>query len=86
MRMMKRLQVLVRPEQMARLQRESEKRGTSVGELIREAVDRAFPDDQRARDRAYERIIRANLPVEDWSKMKRRLLRNRTRSMLKGMR
>ncbi|MFN8159949.1 MAG: ribbon-helix-helix protein, CopG family [Solirubrobacterales bacterium] len=37
-----RLQILVSPEQRRRLEAEARRRGTSVGSLIREAVDHRF--------------------------------------------
>ncbi len=37
-----RLQILVSPEQRRRLEAEGKRRGTSVGSLIREAVDARF--------------------------------------------
>jgi len=43
-----RLQVLVSPEQRRRLEAEARRRGTSVGGLIREAVDARFGAVSRA--------------------------------------
>lgn len=37
-----RLQILVRPDQRRRLEAEARRRGTSVGALVREAVDAKF--------------------------------------------
>lgn len=37
-----RLQILVTPEQRRRLQAEAERRGTSVGGLVREAIDERY--------------------------------------------
>jgi hypothetical protein len=54
-----RLQLLVTPAQRRRLDEESRRRGTSVGAVVREAIDARYgsatPDDRR---RAYEAIER----------------------------
>jgi hypothetical protein len=53
-----RLQILVDPEQRRRLEVEAQRRGTSVGSLIREAVDAHFSVPTRAeRLRALEGIL-----------------------------
>lgn len=52
-----RLQILVTPEQRRRLDSEARERGTSVGGLIREAIDSSFGGASRAqRIRAAEEI------------------------------
>ncbi len=84
--MLKRVQVLLDPEQHVRLRREARSRRTSVAALIREAVDRVYPRSQKERDHAYRKIVGANLPVDDWPKLERRLARNVSRDVAKGMR
>ncbi len=52
-----RLQILVTKEQRDRLESEARRRGTSVGGLVREAIDTHFPSFSREqRLRAFEAI------------------------------
>jgi hypothetical protein len=65
-----RTQVLLSPEQLARLKRLATREGKSVGAVIREAVDAfigAGPDKRR---RALETLFAMELPVDDWEVMK----------------
>jgi hypothetical protein len=69
-----RTQVLLSPEQLARLKRIAARDGRSVGAVIREAVDTfvvAAPD---SRERALRSIMSMNAPVEDWDVMKAQIL------------
>ena len=69
-----RTQVLLSPEQLARLKRIAARDGRSVGSVIREAVDSfvvAAPD---SRERALRSIMSMNAPVEDWDVMKAQIL------------
>jgi hypothetical protein len=55
----KRLQVLVTPQQRRRLATEAQRRGSSVGELVREAIDSIVGGiSAEARQRAVEEIAR----------------------------
>jgi predicted DNA-binding protein len=72
-----RLQVLVDDERYERLSRESERTGTPIGAIVRDAIDSALP---AGRDRApvaaaAERLLAAEpMPVDDWAEMKREKL------------
>jgi len=71
-----RTQVLLSPEQLARLKRIAERDGKSVGAVIREAVDSFVdrgPDSRRAAARAINSM---NAPVDDWEVMKAQILRS----------
>lgn len=71
-----RTQVLLSPEQLARLKRIAARDGRSVGSVLREAVDafvEAAPD---ARDRALRSIMSMNAPVDDWAVMKAQIVRS----------
>lgn len=71
-----RTQVLLSPEQLARLKRIAARDGRSVGSVIREAVDsfvEAAPD---SRDRALRSIMSMNAPVDDWEVMKAQIMRS----------
>lgn len=71
-----RTQVLLSPEQLARLKRIAERDGCSVGSVIREAVDsfvEAGPDARKAAARAINSM---NAPADDWDVMKEQILRS----------
>jgi len=71
-----RTQVLLSPEQLARLKRLAARDGRSVGSVIRDAVDsfvEAAPD---SRERAFRSISSMNAPVDDWEVMKEQILRS----------
>ncbi len=73
--MTRRLQILVDDERYAMLERESQRTGRPVAELIRAAIDGRYAMDPTARRAAYERILAAEpMPVDDWAVMKRELL------------
>lgn len=71
-----RTQVLLSPEQVARLKRLAARDGKSVGAVIRDAVDSYIDPGDDARHRAVKEIISMNLPVDDWEVMKAQILRS----------
>ena len=76
-----RTQVLLDDERLALLRRRSAATGRSVGDLIREAIDRQIADAEdaervvaEARERALEGFLAADpMPVADWSELEREL-------------
>lgn len=75
----RRLQVLVDDSRYERLQRESERTGAPVGELVRRAIDREYPtgDDERAA--AGRRLLElpppgGDGPEPDWEVQKAEML------------
>lgn len=71
-----RTQVLLSPEQVARLKRLAARDGKSVGAVIRDAVDSYVDPGDDARHRAVQAINSMNLPVDDWEVMKAQILRS----------
>ncbi len=70
-----RLQVLIDEERHARLERLAAAGGVSVGSLVRDAIDRAFPDAGANRRQAADSILgAAPIPVDDWPDLKRRMI------------
>ncbi len=70
-----RLQILIDEDRHALLERESQRSGRPVAELIRHAVDARYGIDLAERRRAFERLLAAEpMPVDDWDVMKRELL------------
>jgi hypothetical protein len=68
--------VLVAPEQLVRLKGLARRRHSSVGALIREAVEAVyFGEDVDRRLAAVERLAAMRLPVADWEQMERESIR-----------
>lgn len=74
--MLKRTQVLLTPDQLQRVRREAKKRRGSVGSVVREAIDRTFPDERIQRRAALDRFLTGpEIPVGEWDDLKRELPR-----------
>jgi predicted transcriptional regulator len=71
-----RTQVLLSPEQVAKLKRIAAREGRSVGAVIRDAVDTYVDPGTEARRRAFEELTAMNLPVDDWEVMKAEIMRS----------
>jgi predicted DNA-binding protein len=71
-----RTQVLLSPEQLARLKRIAVQEGRSVGSVIREAVDCFVQSEPDRRHQAIERLFALNAPVDDWEVMKAQILKS----------
>jgi Ribbon-helix-helix protein, copG family len=65
-----RTQVLLSPEQLARLKRIAARDGKSVGAIIRDAVDGFIFAEPDVRQRAVQEMLAMNAPVDDWEVMK----------------
>lgn len=70
-----RTQVLLTPEQRARLDRIAEREGTSVGAVIREAIEHYTVPRTRPRDEALRDLFDIGAPVDDWEAMKEEIAR-----------
>ena len=71
-----RTQVLLSPEQLARLKRIAARDGRSVGSVIRDAVDSFVEAEPDRRQRAAQRLLSMNAPVDDWEVMKAQILKS----------
>ena len=71
-----RTQVLLSPEQLARLKRIAERDGRSVGSVIREAVDSFVEAEPDRRQTALKRLLAMNAPVDDWEVMKAQIMKS----------
>lgn len=71
-----RTQVLLSPEQLARLKRIAARQNRSVGAVIRDAVDAFVEAEPDARQRAVRDLIAMEAPVDDWEVMKEQILRS----------
>lgn len=82
--MLKRTQVLLTADQLRRVRREAKKRRASVGSVVREAIDRAFPVERVERRAALQRILEGPaIPFGDWDEAKRELPRTIERAALR---
>lgn len=69
-----RLHVLLDDERLHRLELRSQTTGASVGALVRDAIDIAYPGVESDRERAAAALLAAEpMPVEDWDEMKAEL-------------
>jgi plasmid stability protein len=77
----RRTQILLDEERHRALRRRSAASGRSVGELIREGIDRLLADEgerdrdaETERERAFESFLSAEpMPVDDWPVMEREI-------------
>lgn len=73
--MTRRTQILLDEERHERLRQRAEERGISMGEMIREAIDRILSEDAERRFRAGQAILDAEpIPVDDWPVMEKEIL------------
>lgn len=73
-----RTQVLLTPEQRATLERIAQRRGVSLGAVMREAIDAYTAPRRRSRPEALEALCALEAPVADWETMKSEILRGAT--------
>jgi predicted DNA-binding protein len=71
-----RTQVLLSPEQLARLKRIAKRDGKSVGAVIRDAVDSFVEADPDRRQRAVAAMFAMEAPVDDWEVMKAQIMQS----------
>ena len=69
----RRTQLLIDPEEFARLQAEARRRRTSVAELIRVAVREVYLSHEPDRRPIVEAILSMGLPVMEWKRVKREI-------------
>ncbi|MGH8905852.1 MAG: ribbon-helix-helix protein, CopG family [Egibacteraceae bacterium] len=72
--MTRRLQILIDEDRYHLLDRESQRSGKPIAELIRDAVDDRYGTDDEKRRAAADRFLASEpVPVADWDVMKREL-------------
>jgi len=67
------LEVQLPSQTLQLLRQEAGRRGVSVAQLIREAIDLLLAQDRQARVQAAEALFRVEAPVADWERMKREI-------------
>jgi hypothetical protein len=71
----RRLQILIDEPRYQLLEREAQRTGQSIAELLRSSVDAVYGVDRADRRRALEEILAEEpMPVEEWSRMKQEML------------
>lgn len=78
--MTRRLQILIDEARYVLFERESQRTGRSVAELIRESVDVVYGFDTAGRRDALASILAEEpMPVEDWDTMKQDMMDSMSR-------
>jgi len=73
----KKIQILFSDEQFESLKRVAEEKKTSVGALVREAVEEIYLKEiKEKRKRIAQHLINMNLPVDEWEKMEEEIIRS----------
>lgn len=65
-----RLEIRLPADSLRLLRREANRRGVSVGELVRQAIDMVLEDDREGRLSAAHDLFEVAAPVADWGEMK----------------
>ncbi|MCE5329668.1 hypothetical protein LLG07_04990 [bacterium] len=77
----KRTQILLTDRQFKKLKEIADYRETSMGFLIREAIDTVYLDKKKNKEKLVEKLISMNLPVSDWEDMKKEILEGRFKKL-----
>lgn len=68
-----RLEVRLYPEQLEQLKDEAKQKNTSVGNLVREAIDQRYQVSKEEKMQAVNQLAKVNAPVADWEQMKKEI-------------
>ncbi len=68
-----RLEIRLPAHSVALLRKAADRRGVSMGQLVREAIDMLLREDRDARMRAAEALFKIEGPVADWPQMEREI-------------
>lgn len=80
----RRTQLLLDDDLHRRLRESAERRGISMGALIREAIDEKLSRVQEDRARAIDELLAAEpMPVDDWPVMKKEILESHYGKVMK---
>jgi len=66
----KRTQILLSEEKFKKLKEISNHKNKSISFLVREAVDNSFTKKIENKQNIVDKIVKLELPVDDWEKMK----------------
>ena len=68
-----RLEVRLPPQTLQLLRQEARRRGVSLGQLAREAIDLLLQQGREARVQAAQALFRVEAPIADWPAMKQEI-------------
>ncbi|MEW6624413.1 MAG: ribbon-helix-helix protein, CopG family [Bacillota bacterium] len=68
-----RLEIRLYPEQLKKLKDEAAAKNTSVGDLVREAIDQRYKVSRDDKLKAVEQMANINAPVTNWQQMKKEI-------------
>ncbi len=68
-----RLEIRLSHETLEILRQEAKRRGVSVGQLARDAIDILLQQDREARLQAAQALFQVEAPVDDWKAMKQEI-------------
>lgn len=68
-----RLEIRLDPEQLNRLKKEAAAKNTSVGELVREAIEQRYTVSRDDKLKAVQEMANINAPVSNWEQMKKEI-------------
>lgn len=72
----RKIQILFSDEQYGLLKRIAAEKGTSVGALVRDAIEKVYLKEiKKRRMEIAERLVRMKLPVGDWEEMEEEIAR-----------
>jgi anti-sigma28 factor (negative regulator of flagellin synthesis) len=68
-----RLEIRLHPEQLRKLKNEAAANNTSVGDLVREAIDKRYEVSKDDKLKAVQQMANINAPVADWEQIKKEI-------------
>jgi len=68
-----RLEIRLQPEQLRKLKEEAAKKNSSVGSIVREAIDNHYKVSTKDKLAAVKKLSGLHAPVKDWEDMKKEI-------------
>jgi predicted small secreted protein len=68
-----RLEIRLYPEQLKKLKDEATAKNTSVGDLVREAIDKRYNVSTDDKLKAVKQMANINAPITNWEQMKKEI-------------
>jgi uncharacterized protein (DUF1778 family) len=68
-----RLEIRLHPEQLQKLKDEAAAKNTSVGNLVREAIDQHYQVSREDKLKTVQQMAQINAPVTNWEQMKKEI-------------
>lgn len=68
-----RLEIRLDPQQLQNLKDEAAAKGTSVADLVREAISQRYAVSREEKLKAVQQMANINAPVADWNQIKKEI-------------